>query len=127
MADVFADFYERLFSSRDAEATVLMKDSFSRKVEPVTTEEIRKQLGSMSDRKSPDASGVVAELLKSSSLLMLQAVADFFNDILEPAAFVPDGDGGGSWAARMVPWWFASMKVSRWKLYPRNTTLRKMA
>ena len=44
----------------------------------------------MANGKSPDTRGIVAELLKHCGKVMLQAVADLFNDILMPSAPVPE-------------------------------------
>ena len=59
------------------------------RVPDVTVEELRKQLQTMSNRKSADTRGVVAELLKCSSDYFLEAVAEMFTDILQPEAAIP--------------------------------------
>ena len=90
ISDVFADFYSHLYACRDGrEGSERVSHEVFEKVPAVTAEELWTILKTMSNRKSPDASGVVAELLKQASCNLLQVVADMFNDILAPEAQVP--------------------------------------
>jgi hypothetical protein len=55
----------------------------------VTASEVRKHLNKMSSRKAADNNGVVAELLKEGSDMLLEIVAAVFSDILSPTIDPP--------------------------------------
>eukprot|EP00973_Karenia_brevis_P080777 11207229-Karenia_brevis.AAC.1 len=87
IAEVFASFFESLYEG-DAEKFTGMQEV--EEVEAVSIEEVRRQLNKMRTRKSADEAGIVAELLRESSNMMLQLVADIFTAVLQPNTAIPD-------------------------------------
>ena len=88
-ADVFADFYEQLFSEATAAENDINYCAVPQQVEPVSVNELQAQLTKMAMGKAADNNDVVAELLQSAGKGMLPLIADVFNDILNVEALVP--------------------------------------
>ena len=91
IADVFADFYSDLYASRrDNEAVDgQWARPMGKDIPAVTEEELQRQLAQMAGGKSEDSRGMIIELLKASGSVLLQAVAETFNEILRENAQVP--------------------------------------
>ena len=91
IADVFAEFFE---SPYKADGTDGQSHTFHcRSVElvrAVTREEVRSELNKMRPRKAADESGLVSELLRSGSDLLMDMVAQVFTAVLNPQAAIPD-------------------------------------
>ena len=94
IVDAFAEFYEKLYSSRGG---ALPKQSNQNRGKPgeivrIEPEEVRRQLAKMKRKKAADAAGIVAEMLKDGGIRVAAAIAGLFNDVLEM-----DGPPPASW------------------------------
>jgi len=89
IVDVFADFYADLYACRTADTSFCLPE-LEEEVVAISATEVKDQLKSMSNKKSPDSNGVVAELLKQGSDKLIENIATLFSDILNPAAVVPE-------------------------------------
>ena len=87
IANVFADFFETLYSDAEQKFT---QDEAVEEMPEVTIEEIKKQLKHLKRRKCADDAGVVAELLKDSSQETLKTIAEIFTEVMKPGAKVPE-------------------------------------
>ena len=59
-------------------------------VDPITAEELRKQLDLMKKGKVADSNGVVVEMLKAAGEAVVAHIADLYNNALHPTAQVPE-------------------------------------
>ena len=87
IANVFADFFEALYADTE---TVQPSDEVLAEVPDVQIEELKEQLKHMKPRKAADDGGVVAELLKSSSVETLRIIAKLFTATMKPGAVIPE-------------------------------------
>lgn len=83
IAEVFASFYERLYTG-DANQQTQDENLFevAKPVEATSLEEVLDALRGMKRDRAKDVSGVVAEMLKDASQDLLLAVVNLFNDVL---------------------------------------------
>lgn len=86
-ADVFAAFYADLYNSMHHQACTAAP--FKTKTAQFSLDEVWKQIRSMKNNKCSDASGIVVELLKEGSQMLVEIILDLFNDILDPGAEIP--------------------------------------
>ena len=84
VADVFALFYETLYTGQPKEVGhALEEDECLREsLEPITLEELRAALALMKRGKAKDENGIIAEMLKDGSTDLISVVRGVFNDIL---------------------------------------------
>jgi hypothetical protein len=87
IAEVFAQFFETLYQG-DRSAVELA--SVSRKLAPVTRDEVRVQLRLMKLGKAPDHTGIVAEMLKSGIAVLLRTLAEIFTAVLDHQNAIPE-------------------------------------
>jgi hypothetical protein len=93
IADVFAEFYEELFTGRadinTSNPLGSMNTVKSHDVSDVTAEEVDDQLKKMSRRKACDSSGMAVELLKDGGRYLREVLGSIFSDMLRPDAITP--------------------------------------
>ena len=90
LANVFAQFYEDLYSSTGNAACSHGHVCKLQPTEtPFTREELRLALSKMKAGKAKDASGIIAEMLKEASEPLLNAILDVFNDVFYFRSEVP--------------------------------------
>ena len=82
IADIFAEFYETLYQSRFSEDPTRNASPEGPAVDAASMEELLDALSGMQRRKARDEAGIIAEMVKDSSIQFLQATLDLFNDIL---------------------------------------------
>ena len=85
IADAFAVFYSKLYSSEQAIGSELF--SSVQDTSPISIyakEELCAALRLMSNHKACDKMGIVAEMLKCGSERLQSAILDLFNDVLDP-------------------------------------------
>ena len=83
IADVFADFYEKLYSvSADTIAGASTSFNTDSELDPFTLEELKDALKNMKRHKAQDESGIIAEMMKDGSANLLSAILDVYNDVL---------------------------------------------
>ena len=91
ISEVFADFFESLYHGN---GEVFEATQYDRggdvKAERVTTGEVRTQLRKMKLRKAADERGLVAELLRNGSDMLIGIIADLFSAVLIPGTTVPE-------------------------------------
>jgi len=82
VANVFAEFYERLYASQSGSGSWRTRDAPAFELIPITLQELTAALGLMKRGRAMDESGVIAEMLKDGSQTLLAAILDLFNDVL---------------------------------------------
>ena len=86
IADVFAEFYEELFSGRadinTSNPVGSMNTGKCHDVSDVTAEEVDDQLKKMSWRKACDSSGMAVELLKDGGRYLREVLGSIFSHML---------------------------------------------
>lgn len=82
-----AGFYEQLYSSAD---TADCSEKPAEPAEPVTAAEITANLKNLRSRKSSDAAGIFAEMLKLGGTSLSEATASLSADILVFGGMVPE-------------------------------------
>ena len=92
IANVFATFYEQLFHAAGPDVAwnvepVCESDwaAFSR----FTGTEVGQQIRKMTNSKSADQAGVIAELLKACDEKVLELIAALFDDVMDPQTQIP--------------------------------------
>ena len=85
IADVFATFYENLYSRKHCpgEAGITSSSSGEQSdIPPVTAEEVRTQVKKLKKGKAADSAGIVAEMFKDGGDYLLEVLAHVFTSIL---------------------------------------------
>ena len=92
IADVFADFYTKLYVSKtqEAEDTYYKDQCPDPVIDAFTLEELEAALKKMKRGKAKDDTGVIAEMFKDGSEGLLQAILELFNDIASLKQDPPD-------------------------------------
>ena len=86
----FTAFYEKLYTGRHDGQIADDDVHMDADVDPITSEEVRKQLDLMKKGKAADSNGVVVEMLKAAGEALVALIADLYNDVLHPNAQVPE-------------------------------------
>ena len=91
IADVFADFYETLFTQTDA-----CKDTPGptdhdklQPIAPFTIEELEVAMKGLKNGRSKDTSGILAEMLKDGGPTLWQTLPNLYNEVLKPDKAAP--------------------------------------
>ena len=89
IADVFGEFYKRLYedSERDDFEYEISED---RRIPEITTEELQNAIGKLKKGKSPDSNGIRAEDIKACDDETREMVRQLFNEIIKRNKFTPD-------------------------------------
>ena len=93
IANVFSDFYGRLYSDTHQHTGSNNCDDSSPQaaaVPPFTMTELRQGLKQLKNGKSPDTKGIVAEMLKHGSTALHDALLLLYNDICSFTRPAPD-------------------------------------
>ena len=86
IAEVFVVFFE---SRCNGKSHSFQSDGICDRAATVAPEEVRRQLKTMRAGKAADENGLVVELLRKGSNLLMQMIADVFTAVLDPRATVP--------------------------------------
>ena len=89
ISEVFASFYESLYSSARA-TPMATQEVGTQSLEPVSIEELDRALKQVKCGRAHDGAGVAAEMLKYGGEHLRKAVLDLFNEVLKPQNEVPD-------------------------------------
>ena len=85
IVDVFATFYEDLYSRKHCPGEARNTSSSTNGqsgIPPVSTEEVRRQVKKLKKGKASDSVGIVAEMLKAGGDYLLEVLARVFTSIL---------------------------------------------
>ena len=87
VAEVFARFYEKLYSSSGFCASTGIVSN--KPIREFRMDELKEALAKMKARKSNDQAGIVAEMVKNGGDTLHQCILDLFNHITSPDALPP--------------------------------------
>ena len=89
IADVFGEFYKRLYedNERDDFEHEISED---RRIPEITTEELQNAISKLKKGKSPDSNGIRAEDIKACDDETREMVRQLFNEIIKRNNFTPD-------------------------------------
>ena len=91
IADVFADFYSELYTSTtSALLSAELPDEREEMVPPFDQSELQKALLQLKNGRSPDGTGVLAEMLKAGGAPLASILLDLYNHILSPDSLPPN-------------------------------------
>ena len=91
IAEVFATFYEKLYSSCWTEASRSSQSQLPiGAAPPFTMEDLQAGLCKLKHGKAGDAAGIVAEMVKKGGEALHASVLELFNDVLDPQAAPPE-------------------------------------
>ena len=91
IVEVFATFYEDLYSSREVLRAASSGYRSSEAIaEPFTMEELTREMKTLKGGKSADCSGIVAEMLKCPSEALSHALLELYNSLLLSQALPPE-------------------------------------
>ena len=96
IADVFADFYEELYSQSLPQGCEVDENK-DEAIPAFAITELESQICALKKGKARDRSGIVAEIVKNSGKELRSAVLDMFNEILSRDIIQPR-----SWATTMI-------------------------
>ena len=82
IANIFADFYEQLYASRNASQANVAYDDRSETIDPFTRGELVKSIKDLNSNRCADARGVKAEMLKYGGAKLVDVMLDLFNKVL---------------------------------------------
>ena len=85
---MFADFFESLYCGEGAQ--FYASQNAARYVKPATADDVRRQLQKMKTGKAADDNGIVAELLREGSNLLIEVITELFSAVLIPGVVVPE-------------------------------------
>ena len=88
ISEVFACFYEQLYTARDTGSPG--SSCHSSHIQDFTNDELDAALSGMKSGRCADESGIVAEMLKCSGRRFRGQLLELFNDILKPGSEPPD-------------------------------------
>ena len=83
IANIFADFYEQLYSARH-DLTTLSFDNFYRQdnIDPLSRNELEKAIRDLNSNRCADSTGVKAEMLKCGGIKLVDMLLEVYNDVL---------------------------------------------
>jgi len=81
IADIFADFYEKLYAS-DALRQPLCVSDDGGSIPPFTAKELRCELQKLKTHKCQDGAGLVAEMLKCGGETLVEILCETYNQLL---------------------------------------------
>jgi len=98
IADVFADFYEKLYAQRQTTSTATTyitpphnsnEHCCDEPIPPFTQKELDKALRQLRNGRSCDTDGILAEMIKEGNDALHQHLLRLYNDIVKPDASPP--------------------------------------
>ena len=90
IAEVFASFYEKLYTNNSSDRQVSGNAAVLSAIQPFSIEELLAALKKMKAGKAKDASGVVAEMLKHGGGALQTSILELFNEVLAQGTSPPD-------------------------------------
>ena len=88
IADIFATFYEELYSSRTTCQPCFVNEDGDN-IPPFTVEELKSELKKLKDKKCRDTSGLVAEMLKCGGETLASILCETYNQLLTCSCETP--------------------------------------
>ena len=89
IADVFGEFYKRLYEDKERD-DLEHETSDDRRIPEITTEELQSAISKLKTGKSPDSNGIRAEDIKACDDETREMVRQLFNEIIKRNTFTPD-------------------------------------
>ena len=91
IADIFADFYEALYSQTEEpnHSMTTIDDHDERPIPLFTADELEIALKQLKNGRSKDTSGILAEMLKEGGATLLKTLLDLYNELLQPNKATP--------------------------------------
>ena len=89
IADVFGEFYKRLYEDNERD-DFEHEMSDDRRIPEITTEELQNAISKLKKGKSPDSNGIRAEDIKACDDETKEMVRQLFNEIIKRNNFTPD-------------------------------------
>ena len=89
IADVFGEFYKRLYEDKERD-DFEHEMSDDRRIPEITTEELQSAISKLKTGKSPDSNGIRAEDIKACDDETREMVRQLFNEIIKRNNFTPD-------------------------------------
>ena len=98
MANVFASFYEELYSSTSKvlPASVLAEGAQQHRVPDFSAGDVREAIKQLKRKRCPDRSGVLGEMFIEGGEILVETLTKLFNDILRPDTEPPESWRKGS-------------------------------
>ena len=88
IADVFGEFYKRLYEDKERD-DFEHETSGDRRIPEITTEELQSAICKLEKVKSPDSNGIRAEDIKACYDETREMVRQLFNEIMKRNNFTP--------------------------------------
>ena len=89
IADVFGEFYKRLYEDNERD-DFEHEMSDDRRIPEITTEEVQNAISKLKKGRSPDSNGIRAEDIKACDAETREMVRQLFNEIIMRNSFTPD-------------------------------------
>ena len=93
IADIFADYYETLYARAhepaDTTTTTATNHNHTTPIDQFTLQELDTALKQLKNKKAPDKSGIIAEMLKNGGEALKHALLELYNEIIKPNATPP--------------------------------------
>ena len=89
IADVFGEFYKRLYEDNERD-DLEHEIGEGRRIPEITTEELQNAISKLKKGKSPDSNGIRAEDIKACDDETREMVRQLFNEIIKRNNFTPD-------------------------------------
>ena len=92
IADIFADFYEALYTRRDSahnNTPPATTTDNATNIPQFTTTELDYALKQLKNNKAKDTAGIIAEMLKKGGNKLKLVLLDLYNEIIKPNATTP--------------------------------------
>ena len=82
IVDIFADFYEKLYTSAEQAPDASWRRERCEQADPFTVEDMKVGLKKMAKNKASDSVGMVVEMLQDGSERLMMMVTKLFNSII---------------------------------------------
>ena len=89
IADVFGEFYKRLYEDNEKDDSEHEVND-DRRTPEITTEELQSAISKLKEGKSPDSKGIRAEDVKACDKETREMVRQIFNEIIKRKEFTPE-------------------------------------
>ena len=89
IVDVFADFYEKLYTSAEQAPDASWRRERCEQADPFTFEDMKVELENMAKNKASDSVGMVVDMLQDGSEGLMMMVTELFNSIIGPRPLAP--------------------------------------
>ena len=91
IADIFADFYAELYSSKFPRTSLQQAHTHENlsPIQPFTNNEVSAEIKNLKNNKTEGSDSIIAELTKHGGTKLVQILTDMFNEILSGSASIP--------------------------------------